>query len=385
MRVAVVHDWLTGNRGGEKVLAEILDLLPEATVFTLFHFAGSVPPSIERHPIRTTFLQGMTSPARNYRPLLPLFAPAAGTWDLSGFDLVVSTSHCVAKNARKAPGAFHLSYVHTPVRYLHDLFETYFEGSPRSVRAAARLVRAPLAAWDVRTARRPDALLANSANVARRIRRLWGRDAVVVAPPVDTLFYTPAPRERSGLLVVSALVPYKRVADAVAASAAAGFPLTIAGRGPQEALLRRQAGASVRFAGSPDDEGLRDLYRAAEAVLMPGEEDFGIVPVEAMACGTPVVALARGGALETVEDGVTGVLYPREGPEGLVEAVGRLLTLHLDPGSAVLSAARFSRAAFRDRFLAAAREALGRGGRRDLADALPSDGPEQSTMPAAST
>ena len=355
MKIAVVHDWLTGNRGGEKVLAEILDLFPGAVVFTLFHFPGSVPRSIEKHEIRTTFLQGLVSPGRDYRTLLPLFPVAAETWDLSGFDLVLSSSHCVAKNARAPSGAFHLSYVHTPVRYLHDLFEAYFEGRSPVVKAAARLVRSPLAAWDVRTAARPGALLANSAHVAGRIRRLWNRESEVVPPPVDTFFYAPATTtgSRKGLLVVSALVPYKRVADAVGAAAILGTPLTIAGKGPEEVRLRRLAGPSVRFAGSPPDEELRELYRSAEAVLMPGEEDFGIVPVEAQACGTPVVALGRGGAVETVADGKTGVLYPGEGPEALAAAVRRLRTLSLDPADAVAGVRRFSRAAFRARFLSA--------------------------------
>ncbi len=373
MRVAVVHDWLTGNRGGEKVLAEILDFFPGAVVFTLFHFPGSVPASIEAHEIRTTFLQGLVSAGRDYRSLLPLFPVAAETWDLSGFDLVLSTSHCVAKNARAPSGAFHISYVHTPVRYLHDLFDAYFEGRSPLAKGAARLARAPLAAWDVRTAARPDALLANSAHVAGRIRRLWNRPSEVVPPPVDTGFYTYAPRagRSEGLLVVSALVPYKRVSDAVVAAGLLGLPLTIAGKGPEEPRLRRLAGPSVRFAGSPPDEGLRDLYRSAEAVLMPGEEDFGIVPVEAQACGTPVVAFGRGGALETVWDGTTGVLYPQEGPEALADAVRRLRSLELDPAAAVAGADRFSRAAFRARFLRAADRALRASGRVAIARALP--------------
>jgi hypothetical protein len=160
LRVALVHDWLTGTRGGEKVLRELAILFPEATLFTLFHFPGTVPPEIERLEVRTTALSRFTSPGHDYRKLLPLFFFAAETWDLSGFDLVVSSSHCVAKNARKAPGAFHVCYAHTPVRYLHDQFETYLRDRPAPSRALARLVRAPLAAWDVAVADRVDAFLA---------------------------------------------------------------------------------------------------------------------------------------------------------------------------------------------------------------------------------
>ncbi|MGE5346412.1 MAG: glycosyltransferase, partial [Acidithiobacillales bacterium] len=349
MKVALVHDWLTGTRGGEKVLRELALLFPEATLFTLFRFPGTVPPEVEALRIETTFLQRFVSRSRDYRRLLPLFFPAAESWDLARFDLVVSSSHCVAKNARKGPGAFHVCYCHTPVRYLHDQFEVYVRGRRPSVRALARAARLPLAAWDIRAARRVDAFLANSENVRERVRRLYGREAVVVFPPVDTRFYTPAPAGlRSGFLIVSALAPYKRLDDAIVAASRERWPLTIAGFGPEEGRLRRLAGDSVRFAGTPSDEELRELYRSAEAVLMPGEEDFGIVPLEAQACGTAVVALGRGGATETVVDGVTGVLYGEAGPEGLVAGIGRLRGLRLDPRDAAAHAERFSRERFRE-------------------------------------
>ena len=371
MKVALVHDWLTGTRGGEKVLREMALLFPDATLFTLFRCPGTVPPEVEALPIETTFLQRLVSPSRDYRKLLPLFLPAAESWRLSGFDLVVSSSHCVAKNARKGPRAVHVCYCHTPVRYLHDQFEAYFRARPAPVRALARVARLPLAAWDCRAARRVDAFLANSGNVRERIRRLYGRDSAVVFPPVDTGFYTPAPaRRRSGFLIVSALAPYKRLDDAIEAANRERWPLTIAGFGPEEPRLRRLAGSSVRFAGTPSDEELRDLYRSAEAVLMPGEEDFGIVPVEAQACGTPVVALGRGGATETVVDGVTGILYGEPGPGHLAAAVGRLRALRLEPGDAVASALRFSRERFRESFAAALEVALRNTGRPEMADAV---------------
>lgn len=371
MRVALVHDWLTGTRGGEKVLLELARLFPEATLFTLFHFPGTVPPEIERLDIRTTFVQKLVSPERNYRHLLPLFPVAAESWDLAGFDLVVSSSHCVAKNARKARGAVHVCYCHTPVRYLHDQFGEYLRDRSLPVRLAASAVRAPLAAWDRRTAWRVDAFLANSKNVAGRIERLYGRPSRVVPPPADTEFFTPAPRERKGYLVVSALAPYKRLDDAVLAARRAGLPLTIAGFGPEEGRLRASAGETVRFAGTPNDEVLREMYRSAEAVLMPGEEDFGIVPVEAQACGTPVVALGRGGAMETVKDGETGVLYPEPGPEGLLAAIDRLARLRFNPAALAENALRFSRDSFRTRLLEALRSALEGLDRPDLAGRLP--------------
>lgn len=355
MRVALVHDWLTGTRGGEKVLLELVRMFPGAPVFTLFHFRGSQHAEIEAADIRTTFLQKLVAPRADYRRLLPLFFVAAETWDLSGFDLVISSSHCVAKNARKALGAFHLCYCHTPVRYLNDQFDDYFRGRPALVTAAARLARAPLRAWDRAAVPRVDAFLANSKNVKDRIGRLWGREAEVVFPPVDTDFYTPPPpgTARNGLLVVSALAPYKRLEDAIDAANARGLPLTIAGFGPERVRLAARAGETVRFLDTPKDDMLLACYRTAEAVLMPGEEDFGIVPLEAQACGTPVVALGRGGAKETVRDGETGVLYDSPGAAGLLIALDRLRSLTLDPTLLARNAARFSRDAFRARFLAA--------------------------------
>ena len=377
MRVALVHDWLTGTRGGEKVLLSFARLFPDAPLFTLFHFPGSVPREIEAREVHTTWLQRVVSADRDYRRLLPLYFLAAESWHLSGFDLVVSSSHCVAKAARRAPGAFHLCYCHTPVRYLHDQFDDYLRGRGPLVTAAARLVRAPLRARDVATAPRVDAFLANSENVRGRIARIYHRESRVVPAPVDTAFYAPAPApvRREGLLVVSALAPYKRIDDALEASSRLGLPLTIAGFGPEERRLRALAGPNVRFAGSPSDEELRELYRSSELVLMPGEEDFGIVPHEAQACGTPVVALGRGGARETVVDGVTGVLSPEAGPEPLARAVGRARSETFDPAALAANARRFSEPAFRERFLAAARGALAAAGRADLAAALPAPGP----------
>ncbi|HYN43129.1 MAG TPA: glycosyltransferase, partial [Thermoanaerobaculia bacterium] len=371
MKVALVHDWLTGTRGGEKVLLQLARLFPKAPLFTLFHFPGSVPPEVEDRTIETTWLQHVVSRERDYRSLLPLYFLAAESWDLSGFDLVISTSHCVAKAAKRGPKGYHLCYCHTPVRYLHDQFDDYLRGRGLLVKAAARLVRAPLRARDVATVPRVDAFVANSQNVRERIARIYGRPSRVVPAPADTAFYTPAPspHRREGILVVSALAPYKRLDDALEASSRLGQPLTIAGFGPGESRLRAIAGPNVRFAGSPSDEELRELYRSAEVVLMPGEEDFGIVPLEAQACGTPVVALGKGGALETVVDGVTGVLYPEAGAGPLARAIELARARRFDTDALVENARRFSEAAFRVRFLEAARSALAESGRDDLARA----------------
>lgn len=373
MNVALVHDWLTGTRGGERVLRELATIFPGATLFTLFHFDGSVPKEIEALPIRTTFLQRFVRRDRDYRKLLPLFFAAAETWDVSGFDLVLSSSHCVAKNVRRGPQGFHVSYCHTPVRYLHDQFEDYFRRRSPLVRQAARAARAPLAAIDVARARRVDAFLANSENVRARIGRLYGRTSRVVSPPVDTGLFSPPPpgAAREGFLVVSALAPYKRIDDAIEAANRARFPLTIAGFGPEKRRLQALARETVRFVGTPNDEELCGLYRSAEAVLMPGEEDFGIVPLEAQAAGAPVVALARGGARETVRDGETGILYEPAGPEGLLAALDRFRAVRFNPAKLAEQAGRFSRAEFRKSLLAALQDALREARRPDLEAGLP--------------
>ena len=350
MKTAVVHDWLNGMRGGEKVLEAILPLVPDPTVFTLFHVPGSVSSEIERFPIRTSFLNHLPFSRQGYRNYLPLFSRAVESFDLSGFDLVVSSSHCVARGAIARAGAPHLCYCHTPVRYAWDQLDVYFpKGSLLS--AVKRHFALRLRAWDHATAGRPSRYLANSSAVADRIRRHYGRAATVCHPPVDVSFFTPGPGPRRDfLLAVGALVPYKRFDQAVAAAVGLGRRLVVVGKGPEANRLRARAGRSVEILEDRTPEELRDLYRNCAAFIQPGEEDFGIAAVEALACGAPVIALARGGALDIVEDGKTGILFSEEGPEGLAAAIRRASSLAFD--EAVLRAAslRFSPERFREGF-----------------------------------
>jgi glycosyltransferase involved in cell wall biosynthesis len=364
-KVAIVHDWLTGMRGGEKVLDAICELYPDATLYSLVRIRGTVSDRIERHEIRTSAVQWLPGAGRRYRHYLPLFPTAVELFDLDPYDLVISSSHCAAKSVIRAGRATHICYCHSPMRYAWDQFGAYF-GPDQVGPLKSRLLRpvlARLARWDAATAGRVDRFLANSQYVAGRIGRYYNRRSTVVYPPVDTAFYRPGPSpageggDRS-FLVVSALVPYKRIDTAIEACRLAGVPLRIVGRGPEEARLRRLAGPDVEFLGWRTDEEIRELYRAAAAVLLPGVEDFGLVPVEAQACGTPVIALATGGACETVQDGVTGVLVQEDSAAGFAAALSRFRGVRLDPAAIRSSAERYSRERFMIEFQAAVAAAM---------------------------
>jgi glycosyltransferase involved in cell wall biosynthesis len=335
-------------RGGEKVLEVLAELYPDADLFTLVHRRGSVSPAIERLRIHTSFVQRLPFVDRYYRHCLPLFPAAVEAFDLDGCDLVVSSSHCAVKSVIRAGRARHLCYCLTPMRYAWDQYPAYF-GADRIGRLPARLLRpmlAGLARWDRATAGRVDRYVAISRYVAARIRRYYNRPAEVIYPPVDTVFYHPDGGARdAGALIVSALVPYKRIDLAISACRALGLPLRIVGRGPELGRLRR-AGGNVEFLGARTDEEIRGLYRRARVVILPGEEDFGIVPLEAQACGCPVVALARGGALETVVDGATGILFAESSEASLTEALRRALSTAFDAAAIRAHAERFGRARF---------------------------------------
>ena len=350
MRVALVHDWLTGMRGGEKVLEVLCELHPDADIFTLVHRPGTVSGTIERHRIRTSLVQRLPFAARKYRSYLPLFPFAVEQLDLDGYDLVVSSSHCAAK-AVIAPGrARHLCYCHSPMRYAWDQFDAYFGPArvgPAASRWFYRPVMARLARWDAATAVRVHRFVANSRHVAGRIGRYYNREASIVYPPVDTAFFRPppdgTPSPENHFLIVSALVPYKRIDLAIEACRATGARLRIAGDGPDRARLERDGAPGIEFLGALSNEALRDEYRRAQAVILPGEEDFGIVPLEAQACGRPVVALGRGGALETVVDGETGVLFEEATAAALAAALDRAVSTTFDSGRIRAHAERFSR------------------------------------------
>ncbi len=357
-RVALVHDWLTGMRGGEKCLEVLCRRWPHAQLFTLLHQRGSVAPAIEDLAPHTSFLHYLPGVARYYRYLLPVMPLAAATWRLPPCDLVVSFSHCVAKSARPPRGVPHVCYCFTPMRYAWHMRDAYF-GSDRVRGLRAHLLGRLLAGlrdWDRRTADGVTHFLAISQTVQRRIRECYGRDSTVIYPPVDTDFYCPAPVPREDYyLAVSAFAPYKRLDLAVAACNRMRRQLVLIGRGQDERRLKGMAGPTVRFLGWQSDEQIRDHLRRCRALLFPGEEDFGIVPVEAQACGAPVIASSRGGVTETVvpygtRREPTGVFFAEQSVEAVLGAMETFESHSSDFSTAVArrQSLRFNAGRFRD-------------------------------------
>ncbi len=370
LRVALVHDWLTGMRGGERCLEVFCELFPDADLFTLLHVPGSVAPVIERRRVVTSFLQRLPNAAERYRYYLPLFPAAMRAFDFSAYDLVLSSSHAVAKAARPRPGATHVCYCFTPMRYIWDLYDDYFGArAPLAARVLMPAVAAGLRRWDRRTSARVDRFVAISHFVADRIRRVWGRASDVIYPPVDVSRFTRAeagPRDYD--LVVSALVPYKRVDLAVAAATRMKRRLLVVGTGPEARRLAAIAGPTVEMLGWRSDAEIAELYARCRALLFPSVEDFGIVPLEAMAAGRPVVALGVGGATETVvgldEAGTqvpTGVFFREQSVESLVDALATLdaNAARFEPKALRAHAEAFDRPLFRDRIAAYLAEAVG--------------------------
>lgn len=368
LKVALVHDWLVSTRGGESVLASFCRLFPDAPVYTLFHepesMTGVVGDVIRSADVRTSFLQRIPGASRVHRALLPLFPYAMESFDLRAFDLVLSSSHCVAKGVIVRPDALHVSYIHTPMRYAYEQLPDYF--GPGRVPALARVpIQAAmhhLRLWDETTASRVDHYLANSHHVAQRVLTRYRRPAHVVPPPVDLTRFRlgTAEEHRAGhFLMVGAFAPYKRVDLAVQAFNQLGLPLDIIGGGQDEQRIRALCGPTVRMLGRLPDEDVAESYARARAFIFPGEEDFGITPLEAMAAGTPVLALGRGGATETVMDVEdtsvsTGVFFAEQTLDGMVAAVQRFVALEprFRPEAARARAMQFARDRFEARMVA---------------------------------
>ncbi len=359
-RVAVVHDWLTIPGGSEDVVVELLELFPHAELFTSVYDPAPWPPIITERPVHPSFLNRIPGATANYPKLLPLMNRAFESFDLSGFDLVLSSSHANAKNVHTPPGTLHVCYCHTPMRYAWEPEFLAGEEIGRAMRLALPPLLRKLRKDDLAGAARPDVFVANSAHVAARIERFYGRDAHVVHPPVDVDHYLGLAHDPGDYyLVFGRVVPYKRVDLAVAAADLIGRPVKIAGGGRALDAVRAgtRADSSAQFLGRVSDADRDALLSGARALLFPGEEDFGIVPVEAQAAGVPVIAYGVGGARETVRDGETGVLFDAQTPAALAGAIERFETLSIDPEAPRANARRFGREQFREEFAAVIAEA----------------------------
>lgn len=323
MKVALIHDWLNGMRGGEKVLEGLCDLYPDAPIYTLLYEPEKCSDKIKQHQVVTSFIQNLPWARKYYRHYLPLFPTAIEQFDLRGFDLVISTSHCVAKGVLVPPGTLHLCYCHTPMRYAWEQYHEYFPSDQLSwwQRKIIPLAMTALRQWDVVASNRVDQFIANSRHVAKRIKKYYHREALVVHPPVAGQRFSIASETEDYYLVVSAMVPYKRLDRAIRAFNHLKKRLLVVGSGPELKKLKKLAGPTVTFESHCSEEHLTHLYERCRAFIFPGEEDFGITPLEAMAAGRPVIAYGVGGALETVVPNRTGLFFYEPTAEALAAAV----------------------------------------------------------------
>lgn len=353
IKVAIVHDWLTGMRGGEKCLDVFCELFPNATVYTLVHEEGSVSPTIEKMDIRTSFLQKLPNATKRYRNYLPLFPKAIESFDLSSYELVLSSSHCVAKGAKAPDEALHLCYCYTPVRYAWKFFDQYFGKEKGIKKAVISFFIERLKRWDLLSNKRVDRFVAISEYIRDRIKFYYDRESDVIYPPVDIPENNSAEGDDGYYLIVSAMVPYKKVDLAVRAFSKNKKRLVVIGNGPDLEEIKSYAGSNIEFHGWMNDVSLKRYFQRCSALVFPGEEDFGIVPVEAQAYGKPVLAYAAGGALETVNgldrDAPTGVFFNEQTEDAINLAVDKFESVKdkFDTERAKENAMKFSRERFK--------------------------------------
>jgi glycosyltransferase involved in cell wall biosynthesis len=333
MKVAIIHYWLVGMRGGEKVVEALCDLYPQADIFTHAYAPEMISEKIRKHRIVPTFINSLPGAKKMYKTYLPLMPMALEHLDLHGYDLIISSESGPAKGILAPANAVHVCYCHTPMRYIWNMYHDYRQGAGRLTRLLMPVLSHYLRMWDVSSAHRVDSFVANSATVAARIRRYYGMDAEVIYPPVDIDAFHIADPDKIGdfYLMAGELVSYKRPDLAVKAFNEMGAKLIVIGGGDMLDELRRIAGPTVKVLGPQPFDVLRDHYARCQALIFPGEEDFGMVPVEAMASGRPVIAFGRGGALETVVDGETGLFFEEQSVEAIASAITRFKSFKVDP------------------------------------------------------
>ncbi len=351
MKIAIVHYWLITMRGGEKVLEELCHIYPQADIFTHVIEPARISETIRSHRITTSFIARLPGAVRHYQLYLPLMPLALEQLDLRGYDLVISSESGPAKGIITSEDALHICYCHSPMRYLWGMYQEYRESAGYLTRMLMAPAFSHLRQWDLSSAARVDHFVANSSTVRHRIAKTYRREADVIHPPVAVEEFSYAPAE-DFYLFAGQLVPYKRAATAVDAFNRMGKPLVVAGEGSELFRLKRMAGPTVQIVGSQTPDNLRHLFATCKALIFPGEEDFGIVPVEAMAAGKPVIAYAKGGVRDTVIDGITGVLYPDPSANGIASAVLQFeqLSGHFDRVKIQNHAERFSSSRFRSSF-----------------------------------
>lgn len=326
MKVALLHDWLTGFRGGERVLEALCEIFPQAEIYTLINKPGATSATIEKHRIHTSFLNRIPGVHSQYRKFLPLFPQAAESLKIApDTDLVLSSCHCVIKGVPKPPKSVHISYIHSPMRYLYDQYDVYFgKGAPFLQRQLMPLFRGKLTRWDLQSNGNVDRMIANSSFVRDRIRKYYQTEAEVIHPFVDLQDFrggqAKAPTKEDFYLMVTAFAPNKRTDLAIQAFNKNGRKLKIIGSGQQEKWLREMAGSNIEFVGNASRQEVMNHLSAARGFVFPGVEDFGITPLEALASGTPVIAFRAGGVLETLDD-QTAVFFSEASPESLNEAL----------------------------------------------------------------
>jgi glycosyltransferase involved in cell wall biosynthesis len=362
MKIAIVHYWLVNFRGGERVVEALCRLYPQADLFTLVYNPRRMPETIRNRRITTSFLQGFPGASRRYQPYLPFFPVAVEQFDLRDYDLVISSDASVAKGVLTRPETLHVCYCHSPMRYAWDLYLDYLhrdDVGPLKRRLIPWLMNW-LRIWDLAASHRVDRFVANSENVRRRILKHYRRDAEVIHPPIAVDDYESAPEPGDFYLSVGQLVPYKRVDLLVDAMNELGRRLVVIGDGPQLRTLRRRAGPTVNLLGWQPFPVVREHLARARAFVFPGEEDFGMAPVESLASGRPVIALDRGGVREIVEDGVTGVLFPEPTVASLASAIERFEAApdRFDPATLRARARDFDAPVFEARMTAFIEKAL---------------------------
>jgi glycosyltransferase involved in cell wall biosynthesis len=360
VKVAIVHYWLVNMRGGERVVEALCELYPEADLYAHVVKPEALSDTLRRRRIRTTFVGRLPGATRHYKKYLPLMPMALEQLDLRGYDLVISSECGPAKGVVTTADTLHVCYCHSPMRYVWDMYWDYLHEVPRPLRPAVRMLLHYLRRWDLASSFRVDHFFANSRYVAGRIRKHYRREAEVIHPPVDTGAFARSEDTGDFYLLLGQLVRYKRADLAVQAFNHMGKPLVVVGAGEQMKELRRLAGPNVRLLGSQPLQAIRDYYARCRALIFPGEEDFGIVPVEAMASGRPVIAYGRGGALETVVEGRTGLFFHEQTVEALKGAVERFEAAEdsFDARAIVRHAQAFDRTVFKEKFAARVEQLL---------------------------